>query len=95
MKYKYKCDALGDKMTLLYEYGERKGKEGFDEGMKEGKKEGLKEGKKEGLKEGKKEGKKEAKEEIISDLLKSGMTCEDIAKRLNEPLNYIINISNN
>ena len=91
MKYKYKCDALGDKMTLLYEYGERKGKEGFDEGMKEGKKEGLKEGKKEGLKEGK----KEAKEEIISDLLKSGMTCEDIAKRLNEPLNYIINISNN
>ena len=56
MKYKYKCDALGDKMTLLYEYGERKGKEGFDEGMKEGKKEGLK------------EGKKEAKEEIISDL---------------------------
>lgn len=83
MKYKYKCDALGDKMTLLYEYGERKGKEGFDEGMKEGKKEGLK------------EGKKEAKEEIISDLLKSGMTCEDIAKRLNEPLNYIINISNN
>ena len=29
------CDALGDRMTLIYEYGDRKEKEGRREGMKE------------------------------------------------------------
>ena len=65
-------------------------KEGKEEGMKEGKEEGMKEGKEEGMKEGKEEGKKE----IIINLLKSGMTCEDIAQRINEPLECIIKISN-
>ena len=80
------CDALGDKMTLIYEYGNRKEQKGFDDGLKKG----MKEGKEEGMKEGKEEGKKE----IIINLLKSGMTCEDIAQRINEPLECIIKISN-
>ena len=37
------CDLLGDRMSLIYEYGERKEKKGRDEGIKEGKTEGIKE----------------------------------------------------
>ena len=33
------CDALGDRMSLIYEYGERK----ENKGRKEGRKEGIKE----------------------------------------------------
>ena len=29
------CDLLGDRMSLIYEYGERKEKKGRDEGIKE------------------------------------------------------------
>ncbi len=29
------CDALGDRMTLIFEYGDRREKKGRDEGMKE------------------------------------------------------------
>lgn len=37
------CDLLGDRMSLIYEYGERKEKKGRDEGIKEGRTEGIKE----------------------------------------------------
>ena len=37
------CDALGDRMSLIYEYGNRREEKGRYEGMKEGKKEGMKE----------------------------------------------------
>jgi len=37
------CDVLGDRMSLIYEYGNRREKEGKDEGIKEGMKEGMKE----------------------------------------------------
>lgn len=37
------CDFLGDRMSLIYEYGERKEKKGRDEGIKEGRTEGIKE----------------------------------------------------
>ena len=33
------CDALGDRMSLIYEYGNRREQKGRDEGMKEGMKE--------------------------------------------------------
>ena len=33
------CDVLGDRMTLIYEYGDRREKKGIKEGMKEGMKE--------------------------------------------------------
>lgn len=29
------CDVLGDRMTLIYEYGDRREKKGMKEGMKE------------------------------------------------------------
>ena len=35
------CDALGGRMTLIYEYGERREKDGKKEGRKEGRKEGF------------------------------------------------------
>lgn len=41
------CDILGDRMSLIYEYGERKEKKGKAEGIVEGKVEGRAEGIKE------------------------------------------------
>ena len=36
------CDLLGDKMSLIHEYGERKEQQGLEMGRKEGKEEGIK-----------------------------------------------------
>lgn len=71
------CDALGDNMSLIHEYGERKEQKGKEEGMKKG------------LKEGKEEGKIEGKKEVIISLIKSGMNVEEISDRLKEPLEEI------
>jgi len=37
------CDVLGERMSLIYEYGERREQQGKDDGIKEGIKEGMKE----------------------------------------------------
>lgn len=63
------CDLLGDRMSLIYEYGERKEKKGRDEGIKEGKTEGIKEGRTEGIKE------------ILVSLLNSGDSLSDISQK--------------
>ena len=83
-------DVLGEKMSAIYEYGERKEQKGIEKGRKEG----IKEGMKEGMKEGIKEGKKEEKEEIIHKLYESGMTPEEISKRLKTDLEKIKKIIN-
>ena len=73
-------------MSAIYEYGERKEQKGIEKGRKEGIKEGMK--------EGIKEGKKEEKEEIIHKLYESGMTPEEISKRLKTDLEKIKKIIN-
>ena len=62
-------------MSAIYEYGKRKEQKGIEKGRKEGIK----------------EGKKEEKEEIIHKLYESGMTPEEISKRLLEKIKKIIN----
>ena len=73
-------------MSAIYEYGKRKEQKGIEKGRKEGIKEGMK--------EGIKEGKKEEKEEIIHKLYESGMTPEEISKRLKTDLEKIKKIIN-
>ena len=77
-------------MSAIYEYGKRKEQKGIEKGRKEG----IKEGMKEGIKKGIKEGKKEEKEEIIHKLYESGMTPEEISKRLKTDLEKIKKIIN-
>lgn len=60
------CDALGDKMSLIHEYGERKEQQGIEQGM----------------------GK------VICDLLKSGMSAEEVSQRIHMPLKDILEIKN-
>ena len=69
-------------MSAIYEYGKRKEQKGIEKGIKEGRKEGRKEGKKEG------------KEETIIQLYKSGMTPEEISKRLKTDIEKIKKIIN-
>lgn len=71
-------DVLGEKMSAIYEYGERKEQKGIEKGRKEG------------IKKGRKEGKKE----IIHKLYESGMTPEEISKRLKTDLEKIKKIIN-
>ena len=68
-------------MSAIYEYGKRKEQKGIEKGRKEG------------IKEGKKE-EKEEKEEIIHKLYESGMTPEEISKRLKTDLEKIKKIIN-
>ena len=65
-------------MSAIYEYGKRKEQKGIEKGRKEGIK----------------EGKKEEKEEIIHKLYESGMTPEEISKRLKTDLEKIKKIIN-
>ena len=60
-------------MSAIYEYGKRKEQKGIEKGRKEG------------IKKGRKEGKKE----IIHKLYESGMTPEEISKRLKTDLEKI------
>ena len=69
-------------MSAIYEYGKRKEQKGIEKGRKEGIKEGIK------------EGKKEEKEEIIHKHYESGMTPEEISKRLKTDLEKIKKIIN-
>ena len=73
-------------MSAIYEYGKRKEQKGIEKGRKEG----IKKGRKEGIKKGRKEGKKE----IIHKLYESGMTPEEISKRLKTDLEKIKKIIN-
>ena len=83
-------DVLGEKMSAIYEYGERKEQKGKEEGIKEG----IEKGRKEGKEEGRKEGKEEGKEETILKLYKSGMKPEEISERLDTDLDKIKKIIN-
>ena len=65
-------------MSAIYEYGKRKEQKGIEKGRKEG------------IKKGRKEGKKE----IIHKLYESGMTPEEISKRLKTDLEKIKKIIN-
>ncbi|WP_407381515.1 hypothetical protein [Methanobrevibacter sp.] len=79
-------DALGDKMSAIYEYGERK----EEQGRKEGREEGIKEGRKEGIKEGIEEGEKT----IVLNLHDSKMTEEEISKKAKIDLKKVKKIIN-
>ena len=65
-------------MSAIYEYGKRKEQKGIEKGRKEE------------IKKGRKEGKKE----IIHKLYESGMTPEEISKRLKTDLEKIKKIIN-
>lgn len=60
------CDLLGDRMSLIYEYGERKEAKGKIEGKIEGKREGLR--------------------EILSCLVNSGDSLNEISKKTGKPV---------
>ena len=59
------CDVLGERMSLIYEYGNRREQQGKDDGIKEGMKEGIKEGMK----------------EIINNFLQTGTTLQEISQK--------------
>ena len=61
------CDLLGDKMSLIHEYGERKEQKGRLEGIEEGRLEGIEEGRLEGIEEGRLDGIEEGRLEGIEE----------------------------
>ena len=66
------------------EEGIKQGKEeGIKQGLKQGKEEGIKQGLKQGKEEGIKQGKEEGKRDIVSALYGSGLSIDELAKRLN------------
>ena len=65
-------------MSAIYEYGKRKEQKGIEKGRKEGIE----------------KGRKEEKKEIIHKLYESGMTPEEISKRLKTDLEKIKKIIN-
>ena len=66
------------------EEGIKQGKEeGIKQGLKQGKEEGIKQGLKQGKEEGIKQGKEEGKRDIVSALYESGLSIDELAKRLN------------
>ena len=71
------CDKLGDRMTLIDEYAEKREKKGIDKGMKEGMDKGIKKGREKG------------ENNIIKNLLKAGMNAEIIAKTADIPLSRV------
>ena len=76
------CDLLGDRMSLIHEYGQNK----YDKGKNDGKKQGIKEGKKEGIEEG--------KEDMVVCWLNSGEKPEKIAQNTDFTLDKILEIKN-
>ncbi len=75
-------DLLGDRMSAIYEYGERKEKKGKEEGIKEG----IEEGRKEGIEEGEKT--------IVLNLYDSKMTPQEISKKAKIDLKKVKKIIN-
>lgn len=67
------CDFLGDRMTMIHEYGENKYQNGRSDGREEGRKEGIEEG----------------REEIIVNLLKSNEKPETITEKTGMKLEQI------
>jgi predicted transposase/invertase (TIGR01784 family) len=73
--------VLAQKIDDATEKGLQKGlQKGREEGREEGRKEGHKEGREEGRKEGREEGREEEKWTVVSELLKTDLTLEQIAK---------------
>lgn len=66
-------NVLGDKMKLIYEYGERKEQEGMQKGMQEGRQEGMQQGMQEGMQKGMRS--------ILVKLYESGMSIKEIAEK--------------
>lgn len=76
------CDLLGDKMSLIHEYGKRKEQSGIEQGIEKGIEQGIEKGIEQGS------------ENIIIEFLKSGMSCEDISQRCSLTLDEILKIKN-
>ncbi|MBE6489671.1 MAG: hypothetical protein E7Z83_02305 [Methanobrevibacter sp.] len=72
------CDLLGDNMSLIHEYGERKEQKGIAQGIEQGREQGIVQG----------------SENIIISFLKSGMSAEEISERIKMPLDEILEIKN-
>ena len=69
-------DRLGDKMSALYEYVQRKEAEGMEKGMEKGIEKGRKEGEAKGMENGEENGKKI----IIKKFYDAGMSVKEIAE---------------
>ena len=72
------CDKLGDRMSLIYEYGNRREQKGRNEGFNEGINEGINEGMK----------------EIIKSLLNSGETLPEISQKTGKTIKELKKILN-
>ena len=75
-------DLLGDRMSAVYEYGERKEKKGIEKGIEEGMKKGIEKGIEKGM------------EKVILKLNENGMEAEEIAIKTEMDLKTIENIIN-
>lgn len=67
------CDLLGDRMSLMYEYGENKEKKGIQKGIKQGIKQGVQKG----------------EDNIILNLLRAGQSPHKIASDAGVPLSRV------
>nr|MCR5598891.1 hypothetical protein [Lachnospiraceae bacterium] len=63
--------------------------EGYEDGLEDGREEGREEGRKEGHEEGRVEGRGEAHFEVISRMLRSGKTAEEIAEFCGYPIEQV------
>ena len=72
------CDLLGDRMSLIHEYGENKYDQGKEDGLEKGREEGIEKG----------------REDIVVSLLKSGEKPEKLALSTDFSLDKILEIKN-
>ena len=75
-------DLLGERMSMIYEYGQRKEKKGIDQGINQGINQGIS------------QGISQEQERIIENLLVSGMDAETISKTAKIPLSKVKAIEN-
>ncbi len=76
-------NALRDYIFEMEDNREKGLREGREAGLKEGKEEGIRKGIEEGRKEGRKEGKIEERIEIAKNMIRNGMSVEEISKFTN------------
>ena len=80
------CDKLSDRMSLIYEYGDRREEKGRTEGRNEGRTEGRNEGRTEGRNEGMKE--------ILKSLIESGDSLSELSKKTGKTIKELKKILN-